>query len=78
VKGDKEAAGLLLIGPAKPKKEKDDDGEAEEGGGKVAASKALIKALKDGDAEAVNEALSLHYDLCAMSAEDDEDDYEEG
>jgi len=77
VKGDKEAAGLLLIGPAKPKKEDDDDSGDVEGGGKLAASKALIKALDDGDAKAVNEALTLHYDLCAMSAEDDEDDYEE-
>jgi DNA-binding GntR family transcriptional regulator len=75
VKGDKEAAGLLLIGPAKPKKE---EGDESEGDGKLAASKALIRALEDGDADAVNEALTLHYDLCAMSAEDDEDDdYEE-
>jgi DNA-binding GntR family transcriptional regulator len=68
---------MLLIGMGpKPKSKGDEPEEDATKEGRVAAVKALISALKSGDAEAADEALQTHYDLCAESkhAPSDEDD----
>lgn len=42
--------------------------------GAMAAAKALLKAIKADDAAAADEALRLHYDLCAADEYDTEED----
>jgi DNA-binding GntR family transcriptional regulator len=65
-------SGLLLIG-AKPEKEEDDDDKPDPKSGAISAAKALIKAVEAGDAEGVDEALRLHYDLCEDEVADDDE-----
>jgi len=59
--------------------EKDDDTVAEEddekfdaSAAKTAASKALIKAVKNSDVEGVNAALEAHYEACKTASEKDD------
>jgi DNA-binding GntR family transcriptional regulator len=69
VKG-KPAMGLLLGLSPKGKSDEEDAMPSAQ----IAAAKALISAVKSGDAEAVSEALQSHYDSCASGSEPDEDD----
>jgi DNA-binding GntR family transcriptional regulator len=64
--------GLLVLG--KPRGE---SGESLEDEGAVSAAKAALKAIKAGDAEALSEALKLHYEHCKMAEESDEYEEEE-
>lgn len=59
----------LLLGLGKPKSSDEDSEES----ASLAAARALVKAIKSGDAEAVNDALTAHYDACSMGSESDED-----
>lgn len=63
--------GLLAI-KIGPKSSEDDDSEEEGSDPKLDAAKALIKAIKVGDADAVSMALEEHYALCASDHEADE------
>lgn len=76
---------MLLIGLGNKSKSKDsksmgmgkepEEDPAKEG--RFSAMKALMKALDSGDASAADEALSLHYELCAehKSESEEGDDY---
>jgi len=71
-KGDKPKGKMPMIGEEPEANEASDDAKK----GKLSAAKALITALEDGDADAVNEALSAHYKLCALdTSAEDEDAY---
>lgn len=66
------ASGLLLaLAPSSKKSKKmmdqDDGAEDDDGDGKVAAAEDAIAALEAGDASALSEALTAHYELCAAS-----------
>jgi DNA-binding GntR family transcriptional regulator len=43
-------------------------------GGSMSAARALISAVKSGDASAVDEALRLHYSLCESEDDAGEDE----
>lgn len=68
--GGKGPGVLIALGAAKPKGE--EDAEPSGKGGALSAAKALLKALKAEDASGVDEALRLHYELCAADHGDDE------
>lgn len=62
----------VLIGMGKPKAGGDEedmadkgDDESSEEGSSLDAAQAVIDAVKAGDAGALDDALKLHYDLCA-------------
>lgn len=60
----------LLIGLGKPQ-----DDEESDGGARGSAAKAVLAAIRDDDAAALDEALKLHYDACSgMESEDSEED----
>jgi DNA-binding GntR family transcriptional regulator len=61
-------AGLLLLGEPEKDAEKDEPKKPSKSSS-LSAAKALLSAVKAGDAEAVDEALILHYSMC----ESDED-----
>ena len=64
---------VIALGSAKPKGEAEPEGGKEKGGGvSITAAKALLKAIEAGDAAAVDEALSLHRELC-MGGEYEDD-----
>lgn len=74
------APNMLVALGLKPEKgsksyEPDEDDEDSDMGGeaKLDAAKALISAVKSGDAEAVNKALERHYEACAHGGESDTD-----
>ncbi len=76
--GDKpmgKGMGPMLIGDKSEEEAPEDDTKE----GRVAAMKAFISAVKSGDAEAADDALQTHYDLCSeahrMSEEDEGDEY---
>lgn len=64
----------ILIALAGKKPKGDEMAEPKEDKGSLSAAKALLKAIKADDAEAVDEALALHYELCCGSESEDEDD----
>ena len=69
---DPEKGALIVIGAAKPKGDEYADKPTEKSGS-LSATKAFMKALKAGDAEAADEALRLHYELCQAESLEDED-----
>lgn len=83
----KSTADMLVIGfGGKPKGDKpkgktskmigeDAEDEDDAKAGKLSAAKALRMALEDGDDDAVSEALSAHYKLCALEGASSEDEY---
>jgi DNA-binding GntR family transcriptional regulator len=62
--------GGILIGAAKPPAEKAKPKE----GGAMSAARALLSAIKAGDAGAADEALRLHYELCKSESAEDADE----
>lgn len=56
---------------------KSDDSKPTRGDGKTAAAKALMSAVKSGDASAVVSAFEDMMSLCGMSSEPDYDDEDE-
>lgn len=68
--------GLLLLGKGKAEKKKDDEEEKSSDSTSLASAKAILRAVKDEDAEALDEALKLHYEACEDESYDEEDDEE--
>lgn len=66
----KPGMGLLVLG-GKPESE---DSGGMTGGGAESAAKAVIKAVKAGDAAALSEALQLHYELCQSPSEGEDEE----
>jgi len=60
----------LLLGMSKGKPSEPD---SEESDAKVMAAKAVMRAVKSGDASALSSALAAHYDAC-MSADEYENE----
>lgn len=69
---EKGSGALIVIGSAKPKSDEYAD-KPKDKSGSLSATKAFMKAVKDGDAEAADEALRLHYELCQAESPEDED-----
>lgn len=58
---------MTMIGGSEDKSEPMDEEESEKfdsAAGRKEASKALIRAIKNGDWEAVDSALEAHYEAC--------------
>lgn len=75
---------LMALALGKPKagaeEHPDDEGEGDEdmgGGAKLAAAKDAIAAFKSGDAAALSQALTDHYDACAAAEGSEEPATEE-
>lgn len=64
----KEGSGLLLLGMGEKPEPKEK--AAPKSSSSLSAAKALLSAVEAKDAEAVDEALKLHYDMCSGEMEE--------
>lgn len=71
---------LMALALGKPKAgaaadDDDDEPAADMGGGaKMTAAKDALAAFKSGDASALSQALTDHYDACAAGGDEEEDE----